>query len=77
MKTVDCPICKEPDMRCEPVEGGGQYIYCVNLGCASNGGNGATPEPAIVKYAQGLEKKIAGLHRVIGEMEAERRLSAR
>jgi hypothetical protein len=42
---VKCPICGEPDMpkRAEPgAEAGQGYIECVNLACASNGGENAS-----------------------------------
>lgn len=35
---VNCPICGEPDMRKESDEDGNALIFCVNHGCASNGG---------------------------------------
>ena len=35
---------------------------------------GAESIPSVVSYAQELERKIEGLHRIIGEMEADRRL---
>lgn len=35
---INCPICNEPDMRCETEPEGFKLITCVNHGCASNGG---------------------------------------
>ena len=35
---VDCPVCKEPDMRRTTDEEGHILIDCVNHGCLSNGG---------------------------------------
>jgi hypothetical protein len=36
---VKCPVCGQPDMRQETDGDGNRLIFCVNLGCASNGGN--------------------------------------
>ena len=38
---VQCPICGEPDMRCE-TEDDVNYISCANGNCASNGGTNAS-----------------------------------
>jgi len=35
---VECPICKEPDMKCESDSEGYKLISCVNHACKSNGG---------------------------------------
>ena len=35
---VNCPVCKEPDMRRTTDEEGHILIDCVNHGCLSNGG---------------------------------------
>lgn len=36
---VNCPICGEPDMRKTTTPEGFSLIFCVNHGCASNGGS--------------------------------------
>jgi hypothetical protein len=42
-----CPVCGEPDMPySDDLDGGGFYMTCLNLNCASNGGtNKATLAP--------------------------------
>lgn len=52
---VKCPICGEPDMRQEP-EGEGVLISCVNLACASNGGNNCS--------ALSIQRELDSAHRL-------------
>lgn len=41
---IDCPICGEPDTRCETFEEGLTLIECINHACDSN-----VPKPATIK----------------------------
>lgn len=53
---VNCPICGESDMRKEresDCEAGEGYIHCVNLACASNGGDNSSALMERLRQKQG------------------------
>lgn len=55
---VPCPVCDEPDMRRESNGEGDSLVFCVNYGCASNGGlmhNAITVSPSPAEVPVGYE----------------------
>lgn len=55
---VPCPVCGEPDMLKESNAEGNSLVFCVNHGCASNGGlnhNAIIVEPSPAQVPAGYE----------------------